>query len=407
MGVPEPTTPLAGLSPLPPIPERGLEEVLRSWSGSGQLWAALAACKDPIAERSWDAVDVRARAHRILFSQLAPLIARWPRDLGRWMEALPPELVRSRVHAERPHSGMDWRATRRLGWPPAEFVSRPPRRRNDNLLAQVLIWTLRRLLLVSADAATPATDQERLAYDRATAAFGLLAEASLAGLDTSRPGFADLRGVRAVGQPWTDLALVAKRLLLLDSELERLAWEVVAPDPDLAWRLFHLGVLGEVLHSLRTSGARVTSLRPLGASVPGPAFAVLDSDEEAWDLWFEAGGIWRYYECQEPYQEVSRGVLGAGSALGCDVMLVQPSRRALLIECKYSQSGSVVARAGYLQALAYATEANELCPAVTSAVVGPSDVVTAPGWTTTLSGLVGMLNPDDIPLLIEHCMRAE
>jgi hypothetical protein len=266
---------------------------------------------------------------------------------------------------------------------------------------------LRRLLSVSADAAPAITQQDRLANARAEAAFGLLAEPSLADLDAARPGVADLRGVRAVGPPWTDLAEVAKKLLVLEGEMERLAWEVIAPDPDLAWRLFHLGVLGEVLHSLRTSGARVTSLHPLGASVPGPAFAVLDSDGEVWDLWFEAGGVWRYYACQEPYREVSVGVVGAGSALGCDVMLIQPNRRALLIECKYSWSGSVVARGGYLQALAYATEANELCPAVTAAVVGPSAVVTAAGWTTTLSGLVGMLSPNEIPQLIEHCLRAE
>lgn len=377
------------------------------WTGSGQLWQALAACGDQVAERRWDFADVRGRAHRILFAQLEPLLGRWPTDPHHWIEAIPPATTRFRVDAERPLSGTDWRATRRLGWPPKRFVSRPPRRQEDDLSTRVLIWTLRRLAAVYPDAAPAVSAEERSVRLRCEVGLGLLGEPSLAELDAGGPGYADLRGVRSMGPPWTYLADVAKRLLALEADLERLAWEVIAPDPELAWRLFHLAVLGEVLHSLRTSGARVVSLGPLGASARGPDFAVVDSEGEGWDLWFEAAGAWRHYGCAEPYREVSRGVEGAGAALGCDIMLVQPDRRALLIECKYSANGSVVARGGYLQALAYATEANELCPAVTAAVVGPATVVTEPGWANTLSGLVGMLSPAQVPELIEHCLRGE
>jgi len=398
---------LAGLSGLPPIPERGIEEVLRSWSGRGQLFEALAACQDPVAERRWDHADVRARAHRILFAQLEPQIARWPVDPRRWIDAIPPAVSRSRVRADRPLSGTDWRATRRLGWPPQHFVGRRPQRQLDDLLVEVLVWVLHQLDLVRRDAAAPVTAAERAARDRCEVALSLLSEPSLADLEADRPGHADLRGVRSIGSPWSELADVASKLVALETDLERLALELIAPDPDFAWRLFHLGVLGEVLHSLRTSGARVTSLFPLGASVHGPAFAVVDSEGEEWDLWFEAAGAWSHYDREEPYKKVAAGIDGAGSALGCDVMLAQPGRRALLIECKYSNSGSVVARGGYLQALAYATEASEICAAVTAVVVGPVGVVGSPGWADTLPGLIGIISPAQLPELLEHCLRGE
>ena len=392
---------------MPPIPRRGIEEVLRSWSGRGQLFEALAACQDPVAARRWDHADIRARAHRILFAQLEPQIARWPLDPRRWIDTIPPAVTRSRVHVDRPLSGTDWRTTRRLGWPPKQFVGRLPQRQHDDLLVGVLVWTLRQLAVVSSDAAAPVTATECAARDRCEVALSLLSESSFAGLEADRPGYADLRGVRSLGSPLSELAEVASKLVGLETNLERLAFELIAPDPDLAWRLFHLGVLGEVLHSLRTAGAHVTSLSPLGAAIHGPAFAVVDSEGEEWDLWFEAAGAWSHYGGNEPYKQAAAGVEGAGSALGCDVMLVQPGRRALLIECKYSNSGSVVARSGYLQALAYATEVSEICAAVTAVVIGPVGVVGLPGWANTLPGLIGIISPAQLPELLEHCLRWE
>jgi hypothetical protein len=391
-----------------PIPERGLDEVLGSWSGQGQLWDALAACAEPIAERRWSADDVRSRAHRVLFSKLEPEIARWPSDCWRWIEGIPPAVVRERIESGAPVPGVDWVATRRRGWPPERFVGRPPRRRQDELLTSILRWTLAELSVVYADAVPAVTVEGELAAERCELALTLLDHPALADAEPLRPGSGDLRALVADGEPWVGLSRVASELLPLDDvSLQRLAWEVVAPDPELAWRLFHLAVLGEVLHALRTSGAQVTSLGPLGAARPGPAFAVVDSEGESWDLWFEAAGAWRYYGGVEPYPEVVAGVPGAGSALGCDVMLVQADRRALLLECKFSARPGVVARDGYLQALAYAVEANELCPAVTAVVVGPAGVVKSPGWADTLPGLIGMVSPDDLPAVVEHALRGE
>jgi hypothetical protein len=377
------------------------------WSGSGQLFDALAACHDPVAQRRWDKTDITARAERILFAHLEPLLARWPANPRGWLDAIPPMNERSRVVVDRPLSGTDWRSTMRLGWPPPGFISRPPSRRNDDLLVDVLVWTLRQMVSVRKNAASPTSIWQRSVRDRCDVGLGMLVNHAFLGVEGGRPGRADLRGVRSVGAPWSDLAEVASRLVALEADLELLALELVAPDPSLAWRLFHLAVLGEVLHSLRTSGAQVASLRPLGASKSGPAFSVTDCDGEEWDLWFEAAGAWSYYEREEPYKNAAAGVAGAGSALGCDLMLAQLDRRALLIECKYSSEGSVVARGGYLQALAYAAEASEMSGAVTSVVVGPEGVVESPGWTDALPGLIGIISPAQLPELLEHCLRPE
>lgn len=399
---------LPGVGSAPLIPQRGLDEVLRSWSGQGQLWDALAACANPVAERRWDPGDVEARAHRVLFSKIEPELARWPADRRKWMDGIPPAMVRERVEAPMAMPGIDWVATRRLGWPPKRFVGRPPSRRQDELLAGILRWTFETLAPVYADRA-PATGSEgRQAIERCELALELLEDPGLAEVVPFAPGASDLRALAADGEPWTGLARVAAELAVLDdTNLNRLAWQVVAPDAELAWRLFHLAVLGEVLHALRTAGAVVTSLGPLGASRPGPAFVVSDAQGDSWDLWFEAAGAWKYYGGNEPYPLVVAGVPGAGAALGCDVMLIQAERRALLLECKFSSSATVVARAGYIQALAYASEANELCPSVTAAVVGPESVVVASGWANTLPGLIGMISPSQLPEVIEHALRED
>jgi hypothetical protein len=187
--------------------------------------------------------------------------------------------------------------------------------------------------------------------------------------------------------------------------LVELAQRIVAPDPDLAWRLFHLAVLGEVLHALRTCGARVSSKRPLGDSLRGPAYEVTDAGGRRWDLWFEAAGAWSRYGFDSPYVSAAAGVPGAGQPLGTDLMLVRPGDRALLLECKYSWNPSVVARGGYEQIVAYATEAHEIAPGnVTAVVVGPAGVVQHVGFAETLAGPIGIIPPEAIPPLIENAL---
>jgi hypothetical protein len=49
------------------MPERGLAETCSMWAGQGQLWRALAAAEDPVAERDWTPPDLEHRALRILY----------------------------------------------------------------------------------------------------------------------------------------------------------------------------------------------------------------------------------------------------------------------------------------------------------------------------------------------------
>jgi hypothetical protein len=206
--------------------------------------------------------------------------------------------------------------------------------------------------------------------------------------------------------PWRSVVPVARELrTLTGAGLLELAERVIAPDPELAWRLFHLAVLGELLHALRTSGAQVVSLRPLGDAARGPAYTVVDADRRTWDLWFEAAGAWKRYGRDSPYVAAAAGVPGAGQPIGTDLMLVRPNDRALLIECKYSWNPAVVARGGYEQVVAYATEAHEFAPGhVSAVVVGPADVVRSIGYADTLAGPVGIIPPESIAAVVENAL---
>ena len=394
----------SGVAAGPPIPTRGLDEVLRSWSGQGQLWEALAAVQDPVAERQWRPEDIRRRALRVLFEQLTPTLAGWPARTRDWLDALPAASARDALHASAPVAGTRWGATRRLGWPPRGFVARPRVRVPETLLSTVARWTLDELAAVVDTAADPADELQVRAHERADVALRLRGLEPLASTTPLMPTRSDLTAVTAEGRPWRSLAPVAQALRDLRDPgvLNELALHVVAPDPQLAWRLFHLAVLGEVLHALRTAGANAVSLRPLGDAVPGPAFLVKDAAGRAWDLWFEAAGAWGYYKRQEAYPLAAAGVIGAGSALGTDLMLLRLDERALLLECKYSWKPSVVARGGYEQTLAYAAETFELAPDLTAAVVGPEGVVQKPAFANTVAGSVGIVPPDAIAPLIEH-----
>ena len=398
--------PGARLTPPPPIPTRGLDETLRTWSGQGELWDALAAVRDPVAERDWTARDVERRAHRVLFQLLEPMVATWPSTRRTWLDALPAVSHRRRITAAVPVSGTVWSETRRSGWPPRQFVARPRTRTADTLLVTTLRWVLEQLSTIRRSAIAPTTSEQLVARGHLDVALGLLDVEPIASVVSAAPTPSDLMAMRSAGRPWRSVAPVAGELRsLTGAGLLELAERVVAPDGDLAWRLFHLAILGEVLHALRISGARVTSRRPLGDSLSGPAYEVLDADGRVWDLWFEAAGAWKRYNRASPYVAAAAGVPGAGHAIGTDLMLVRPDDRALLIECKYSWNPAVVARGGYEQVVAYATEAHEIAPGnVSAVVVGPAGVVATVGYADTLAGPIGIVPPDAIPAVIENAL---
>ena len=408
MGVHPGTPSGAGLTGQPPIPIRGLDETLRAWSGQGDLWEGLAAVRDPVAERHWSARDVRRRAHRVLFQLLEPRFAAWPSVRRIWVEALPAISLRPRVLASVPVAGTSWPETRKGGWPPRSFVARPRKRTADTVLTTTLRWVLEELNDIRRAAVAPVDPEQLVARHHLEVALSLLQAEPIASTAPAVPSPTDLVSVLSTGRPWRSVVPVAQELRALSgSGLLELAQRVVAPDGELAWRLFHLAILGEVLHALRTSGATVTSLRPLGDALSGPAFEVVDADRRQWDLWFEAAGAWSRYGRSSPYVQAAAGVSGAGQPIGTDLMLIRPDDRALLIECKFSWNPAVVARGGYEQTLAYATEAHELTPgSVSAVVVGPSGVVQSVGYAETLAGPLGIVPPEAIPAVIENALSA-
>ena len=125
-----------------------------------------------------------------------------------------------------------------------------------------------------------------------------------------------------------------------ETDLEFLAFELIEPDPDLEWRLFHLSVLGQVL-ATRQLGGRVRWSAPLSAAESsGPQFNITIG-QDRWDLWFEASVAPRYYRATSPYKMTTAGVRSAQRSIGADVMLCLPGKRALMLECKWSEFGEL------------------------------------------------------------------
>src|SRR5208282_5182403 len=131
----------------------------------------------------------------------------------------------------------------------------------------------------------------------------------LADVVAIRPDRLDLSSLRASGRPWSALGEVAEELIRAETDLEFLAYEIIEPIPELAWRLFHLSVLGAVLQALRASRGKIRWLNPLAASrVPGPKFEVVMPDGLKWDVWFEASGADSHYGVPSLYRDATEKV---------------------------------------------------------------------------------------------------
>lgn len=94
-------------------------------------------------------------------------------------------------------------------------------------------------------------------------------------------------------------------------------------------------------------------------------------------MWFEAAGAREHYGFgPAAYRQVVRPVRGSDSAIGSDVALYIPDRsHALLLECKFSWSGSYVGRNGYHQAAGYAINEQDVWMRLWSYVVGPEEKI--------------------------------
>ena len=83
------------------------------------------------------------------------------------------------------------------------------------------------------------------------------------------------------------------------------------------------------------------------------------------------------------YRAVVSNIVGVGSPLRSDVLIIDYPNRALILECKWSASPSYVGRDGYHQAASYALDAlNGLAEEVWSFVVGPQELIPSPNVAT-------------------------
>lgn len=394
--------PLACLAMLP-IPQDGLQEVLSHWVGRGTIWNVLAVSKAGESDREWSARDLRARANRILFEKIKPQLSHWPTRTSDWVELLPALKQQDRVTRTTPFSGVSWKSTfEQFGWPPRAFVGRESTRVADMLLVTAMRWTLLQLTDVHRDAVRLFPDIDVDVRRQLTAACQLLDREPVASAEPIMPGQPELLAIRREGTPWGAVATVMDKFRELDHSFYSLVSQILVPDDEIRWRLFHLAVLGQLLVALRRENCHVKSVRSLGGASRGPSYVIIDRDGVQWDLWFEASGIWSHSGLVSPYAQATHHIGAVKRPLGADLLLIRRGYRALILECKYSGYEDVVGRNGYLQATTYAAEMrSRLAPDVLALTVGPEGVVQTLSVAETIAGRIGSTPPS----LIENVVH--
>lgn len=380
--------------------------MLSKWVGRGNLWDTLQLAPEEVGNEEWSISDLEARAHRVLLEKVRDPLMHWPSRLSGWLDLLPAARTHSTTTQPVPFSGVSWTTSLiRHGWTPSAFAGRETKRSADMLLVTALRWTAETLLRVRCDAVRLFPDADAGCIDQLNAIQNLLGSDLMERAASIAPGRQELVAMRREGAPWGAVADVAEQLLVLNGPVEALTTQLLLPDDEIRWRLFHLAVLGTLLTTLRKSGCKITSLRPLSAKSDGPAFEVLDPHGTTWELWFEASGIWRRRSKRAPYREATAGIPGIERTLAADVLLIAGEDSALIFECKYSNSREFVGRAGYYQAVTYAAEAkSRLVDRVTSVAVGPEGIVVQPSLVETIVGRVGVTPPSGVGEIVSSVM---
>lgn len=401
-----------------PIPTGHLHGLLGGWSGEGTLessiWSDLAAVQGdedtPLAERDWTERDVTRRAHRVLLERLQPQLALWPSRLSEWQDALPAMVHAQRVTSSRPLRPTDWAQTaRRHGWFPVAFIGRERTTQADELLLTTLRWTLPQLLTTFRHATAVLADAGAAVQPQLTVAQQLLDE-HLGTDEAPTPTPADLSAVARAGYPWNVLAPVTETYARYERHLHDLAADLIFPLESLRWRLFHIGVLGEVLGVLRELGAHLQWRAPLSATGGRAQYAATLDATTTLEVWFEAAGVWRSHGTKSAYREALEALSMRPSSIGPDILLLDVARRrALVLECKYG-AAPYVGRNGYLQALAYAAELRvEVADVVWSYVIGPEGVVQDQSHTSLHAThgpqRVGMASPSALHQVVEDFLN--
>ncbi len=373
------------------IPRLGLEEIRRGWSGSGSIYEDLAAVST-VEALDWTAADIRRRASRVLLGLLEPICQDWPTTSLRWEEFLPSSTVSEPSEMRVPAGGVNWLETRRRhGWPPRSFSGRSRRRVVDEVTLQTLAWLTVELQRVVADVRPQSpTTAERMA-DRLAVIDSTLAE--WADIAPARPDRLDLLALSSSGYPWHTVAAAAQLAVRAERDPEFIAFELIAPDPEVGWRLFHLATYGMVIRALRNHRFVLSWRRPISGTRSGAQIEAIGPSGTRFDLWFEAGAARTAYGLPaSTYQDAVDSIVGAGGPIGVDVMLIERGSKALLLECKWSSDPSYVGRYGYHQTASYALDAiGGLAPEAWSFVVGPQEVVPATNVALALYDQLGVV----------------
>lgn len=370
------------------------------------MFDALASISTPDA-LDWTAADIARRAHRVLLGIVDPLTATWPATAAAWEEYLPSTTTTERRTDRVPAGAVNWRETRRHhGWPPRAYALRSRRRVVDETTVAALFWLARRLRLIVDDVRqlAPATAE-------AVAARLDAVEVALApwdDTDLARPDRLALLSLRTSGYPWTSVAAAAELVGRVERDAEFVAFDLIAPDPDIGWRLFHLAVYGMVMRSLRNHRFKVNWRRPLAGTRPGAQVEALAPSGARFDLWFEAAAARSVYGLdRSAYFDAVRSIPGTGAPIGVDVMLIDRGERALLLECKWSTNTQYVGRYGFHQASSYALDALAgLARDVWSFVVGPADVVPETNVALGLHDGLGVVLGSTAPAMVGDVVAA-
>jgi hypothetical protein len=388
-----------------PIPNEGLTEVLSSWSGRGDLFEALAAIEPEDFEfaRTWTRRDIERRANRVLFARLEPMLGQLPIRLDAWLDALPAESYRERILTLVPSANTIWVRTRQqFGWPPSRFAGRSRLRVADELIVTTLRWSIDSILRVRDDALAmePRIDEGVSHQLRVLVELRDTEPVSYAIPVT--PTKIDLKSLSLEGHPWNALAPVATLLRSAERSLEELSRTVLVPDAEFRWRLFHLAVLGTVLMAFRSINLLGVSLAPLSATGGRPAYTIQGSPDRAWDIWFEAGGFWKFYGIESPYVGATRALPSSGRPLSPDIAVLALRERALILECKFSAASSYVST-GVTKAMAYALEAKTaLAEEIDAWTVVPQGTISGATSVKTAAGTIGICMPSDIAGLVKR-----
>ncbi|MFN8119057.1 MAG: hypothetical protein U0R67_05760 [Micropruina glycogenica] len=363
------------------IPLEGIENILSGWSGKGTLYEAMAAVSgDDTMERAWTEQDIRSRADRILVEHVRADIDKWPRSVDEWLPHLPVTSRAEVLVSSTPRGRVDWRETsRRFGWPARSYVTRRRHREIADVTVTTLAWTVERLEAVVRQARTgrmlpeiePALDDPLIAAREAL---------SLTQIPETlpRPDRHDLDALLTSGRPWSYVEAVTSKIVRSETDLLWFAEQMLSPDPDLRWRLFHLAALGHLLSALRKHQARISWRAPMGAGSSGPHFVARLPDGTNVEVWFETSGANRHYGGATAglYSKTVTPIHGAERGIGADLGVFIPSRKhALLFEVKFSWYGPYISRNGFHQAAAYVLDAGDHWERVWSYILGPEERV--------------------------------